>query len=213
MFATIKPNKNYTNHETGSKRKIDEQKIVFVSDFSPHFSKQPAICARRSAGRREIRAEYEHGPGSGKLEALGYEICGVKPMKHTEDWINQSAKTCITLTFDKKTQKITNITPNADYSGCLQGLEKVRKIWENYHDGQAPVSDAKIDSERKKLSDQGFKVSYYTVDISPGRSAEHWVNESTKKVKLIVWETQSNKWVMTNDSDYSSAKNPSPIKK
>ncbi len=145
-----------------------------------------------------------------KLESMGYEICGVKPFKHTEDWINQSAKTCITIKFDKKTQKITNITPNSDYSGCLQGLEKVRKIWENYHDGQAPGGDAKVNEERKKLAEAGFKVSYWINDVSPGRSAEYWVNESSKKVKLIVWETASGKWAMTNDSDYSMGKNPSP---
>jgi len=148
----------------------------------------------------------------GKLEALGYEICGVKPFGHSEDWINQSAKTCITIKFDKKTEKITEVSPNSDYSACLKGLENVRKIWENYHDGQAPVSETKIDAERKKLADAGFKASYWVNDVSPGRTAEYWVNEAGKKVKLIVWETQSNKWVMTNESTYSMAKNPSPLK-
>lgn len=35
------------------------------------------------------------------LTNLGYEICGIKPMKKTEDWINLDTKTCITFKFDK----------------------------------------------------------------------------------------------------------------
>ncbi|NVK49761.1 MAG: hypothetical protein HWE09_08325 [Cyclobacteriaceae bacterium] len=147
-----------------------------------------------------------------KLESLGYEICGVKPFGHSEDWINQSAKTCITIKFDKKTEKITEISSNSNYSACLKGLENVRKLWENYHDGQAPAGDAKVNEERKKLESEGFKVSYWVNDVAPGRTAEYWVNESSKKVKSIVWDTQGGKWAMTHDSDYSMAKNPSPIK-
>jgi hypothetical protein len=104
------------------------------------------------------------------------------------------------------------VSLNPETSECLTKLENARKIWENYHDGQAPVSDAKIDEERKKLADGGFKVSYWVNDVSPGRSAEYWVNESAKKVKSIVWETLGNKWAMTHDSDYSMGKNPAPTK-
>ena len=148
-----------------------------------------------------------------KLEALGYEICGVKPMKKTEDWINQSTTTCITLKFDKKTNQITEVLANPAYSDCLKGFDNIRKLWENYHDGQASVGDAKVNEERKKLTDSGFKVSYWVNDVSPGRSAEYWVNESTKKVQSIVWETASGKWALTHESDYAMGKNPSPVKK
>jgi hypothetical protein len=65
---------------------------------------------------------------------------------------------------------------------------------------------------RKKLADAGFKVSYWVNDVSPGRAAEYWVNETTKKVKSIVWDIQGSKWAMTNDSDYSMGKNPAPAK-
>ncbi len=147
-----------------------------------------------------------------KLEAQGYEICGVKPFKHTEDWINQSAKTCITLKFDKKTEKITEVSSNPGYSDCLKGLEAVQKMWENYHDGQSTGGDAKVNEERKKLADAGFVVSYWVDDVSPGRSAEYWVNETSKKVQSIAWETASGKWAMTHDSDYSRGKNPAPKK-
>jgi hypothetical protein len=148
-----------------------------------------------------------------KLEALGYEICGVKPMKKTEDWINQSTKSCITLKFDKKTTQITQVSSNPTYSDCLKGLDDIRKLWANYHDGQAAASDARVNEERKKLENEGFKVSYWVNDVSPGRTAEYWVNESTKKVRAIVWDTPSGKWAMNFDSDYTRAKNPSPLRK
>jgi len=147
------------------------------------------------------------------LTNLGYEICGIKPLKKTEDWINPTTQSCITFKFDKKKDIITEVVLNPDYSGCLAGLEESHKIWEKYSDGQSPNGDSKVNEERKKLTDSGFKVSYWIKDSSPGRSSEYWVNESTKKVKLIVWDTESGKWDMTNDSVYSMAKNPSPLKK
>lgn len=147
------------------------------------------------------------------LTNLGYEICGIKPFKKTEDWINTSTQSCITFKFDKKKNIITEVTLNPECSQCLNGLEESHKIWEKYHDGSAPVNNSRVDEERKKLTDNGFKVSYWVEDGSPGHSAEYWVNESSKKVKLIVWETESGKWLMTNDSEYSMGKNPSPLKK
>jgi hypothetical protein len=180
----------------------------FLTIQTPEAFAQKEVSAELKA---LVSLDMDHAQE--KLEALGYEICGVKPFKHTEDWINQSAKTCITLKFDKKTQKITEVTSNPGYSDCLKGLEAVQKMWENYHDGPAPTGDSKVNEERKKLESEGFKVSYWVNDVSPGRTAEYWVNETTKKVKYIVWDTATSKWAMTNDSDYSMAKNPSPIKK
>ena len=149
--------------------------------------------------------------GQAKIQELGYELCFSSLFGKKQDWVSEKAQICVTVKFNKK-EEITEVALNPETSECLTKLENARKIWENYHDGQAPVSDAKIDSERKKLADAGFKVSYWVNDVSPGRSAEYWVNESTKKVKLIVWETAGNKWIMTNDSDYSMGKNPAPKK-
>jgi hypothetical protein len=181
--------------------------LVIISFLGIHTSYAQDVPAEVKA---IVGMDMDHAQE--KLEALGYEICGVKPFKHTEDWINQSAKTCITLKFDKKTEKITEVTSNTGYSDCLKGLEAVQKLWENYHDGQSPGGDAKVNEERKKLADAGFKASYWVDDVSPGRSAEYWVNETSKKVQSIVWETASGKWAMTHESDYSVGKNPSPIK-
>lgn len=146
------------------------------------------------------------------LTNLGYEICGIKPFKKTEDWINTATQTCITFKFDKKKNIITEVSLNTEYSQCLNGLEESHKIWEKFHDGSAPVNNSRVDEERNKLTENGFRVSYWVEDASPGRSAEYWVNESNKKVKLIVWDTESGKWLMTNDSEYSMGKNPSPLK-
>jgi hypothetical protein len=150
--------------------------------------------------------------GQAKLNKLGYEICSSSFMGKKQDWYNESTKNCLTVHFNKS-KSITEVVLNLAISDCQKGLEASRKIWENYHDGQAPVNSEKINAERKKLTDQGFKPSYWIYDVSPGRNAEYWINETTKKVKVIVWEIQGEKWVMTNESDYKMGKNPAPSKK
>jgi hypothetical protein len=150
--------------------------------------------------------------GQEKLTSLGYEICSSSLFGKKQDWFNESTQNCITVKFDKK-KVITEVLLNPETSACQKGLEASRKVWEKYHDGQAPVSTAKLDEERKKLVDKGFKVSYWIDEISPGRSSEYWVNETTQKTMFIVWEIQGNKWVMTEKSDYEMGKNPAPPKK
>ncbi len=152
--------------------------------------------------------------GQAKLTSLGYEICASSFSGKKQDWYNESAKICVTVKFEKNGEKpITEVTLNTATSECQKGLEASRKVWEKYHDGQAPVSTAKIDEERKKLAGQGFKVSYWINEIAPGRSTEYWVNETTKKAMHIVWEIQGNVWVMTDSSDYELGHNPAPKKK
>ena len=149
--------------------------------------------------------------GQDKLASLGYEICSSSMFGKKQDWYNESTKNCVTVKFDKK-KEITEVLLNPATSECQKGLEASRKVWEKYHDGQAPVSAAKIDEERKKLSDEGFKVSYWINEVSPGRNSEYWVNETTQKAMFIVWEIQGNKWVMTESTDYEMGHNPSPKK-
>lgn len=152
--------------------------------------------------------------GQAKLSSLGYEICASSLSGKKQDWYNASEKICVTIKFEKQGEKpITEVTINPATSDCQKKLEASNKVWENYHDGQAPVTNAKIDDERKKLASQGFKVSYWIKDVAPGRSTEYWINESTKTAMHIVWENQGNKFVMTDKSDYSIGHNPAPKKK
>lgn len=145
--------------------------------------------------------------GEAKLQQLGYEICFSSFLGKKQDWVNEKAQLCVTIKFNKK-EEITDVSLNPETADCLKKLQNERKLWDNYHDGQASVTDAKVNEERKKLADAGFVVSYWMNDVSPGRSAEYWVNESAKKVKYVVWETATGKWAMTNDSDFSRGKNP-----
>ena len=149
--------------------------------------------------------------GQTKLSSLGYEICGSSLVGKKQDWFNEKTKNCVTVHFSKS-KEITEVTLNPSISDCQKKLEASRKVWENYHDGQAPVNTAKIDAERKKLSDQGFKVSYWINEVSPGRNSEYWINEKTEKAMFIVWEIQDNKWVMTDKTDFKMGKNPAPSK-
>jgi hypothetical protein len=150
--------------------------------------------------------------GQAKLANLGYEICASSLMGKKQDWFNESTNNCVTVRFNKS-KEITEVLLNPATSECQRKLDASRKIWENYHDGQAPISTSKIDAERKKLADQGFKASYWINDVSPGRSSEYWVNETTQKTMFIVWEIQDNKWVMTEKTDYTMGKNPAPSNK
>jgi len=147
--------------------------------------------------------------GQAKLTSLGYEICASSLMGKKQDWFNESTQNCVTVKFDKK-KVISEVLLNSETSKCQKGLEASRKVWEKYHNGQAPVNTEKIDEERKKLSNQGFKVSYWIDEISPGRSSEYWVNDATQKTMYIVWDIQGNKWVMTEKTDYKMGKNPAP---
>jgi hypothetical protein len=152
--------------------------------------------------------------GQSRLTSLGYEICASSLFGKKQDWINESSTICITVKFDKsKEKKITEVAINPALSECQKGLEASRKIWDNYHDGQAPVTSSKIDEERKKLTASGFSVSYWVNEVAPGRCAEYWVNESLKEARSIVWETAGTKWVMTNKTEYSYGHNPAPAKK
>lgn len=151
--------------------------------------------------------------GQAKLKSLGYEICSSSFMGKKQDWFNESTNNRVTVKFDKKSKEITEVLLNPETSECQKGLEASRAVWEKYHDGQAPVSAAKIDEERKKLADQEFKVSCWINEVSSGRNSEYWVNESTQKAMFIVWEIQGDKWVMTDKTDYKMGHNPAPSNK
>lgn len=149
--------------------------------------------------------------GQDKLASLGYELCASSMFGKKQDWFNESTRNCVTVKFDKK-EKITEVIQNSAVAECQKGLDASRKVWEKYHDGEAPVHAAKIDEERKKLADQGYKVSYWVNEVSPGRNSEYWINETAKKTMYIVWEIQGNVWVMTESTDYKMGQNPAPKK-
>jgi hypothetical protein len=147
--------------------------------------------------------------GQDKLTGLGYEVCSSSLFGKKQDWFNETTQNCVTVRFNKK-KVITEVSLNSNTTECQKGLDASRKVWEKYHDGQAPVSAARIDGERKKLTDKGFKVSYWIDEISPGRSMEYWVNETTKETSYIVWEIAGTKWVKTEKTDYEMGVNPAP---
>ena len=151
--------------------------------------------------------------GQAKLTSLGYEICASSFFGKKQDWFNESTENCVTIKFKKKGKEITEVLLNPATSECQKGLEASRKVWEKYHDGRAPVNSPKIDEEREKLAEKGFKVSYWINEVSPGRNSEYWVNETTQKVMFIVWEIEGNKWVKTEKTDYKMGKNPAPSNK
>jgi hypothetical protein len=103
------------------------------------------------------------------------------------------------------------VTKNPEVVECAKGLEASRKLWENYHDGQAPVNSASIDTERDKLRKQGFSVSYWINEVSPGKTMEIWKNDSNKSGKAIFWVSSSLSDVQVIDKDYAGTTNPAPV--
>lgn len=148
-----------------------------------------------------------------KLQNSGYEIAHSSLFGHEQLWWNESQNQCIKIKFSKKENHYIESVEQGETDKCIEGVEQARKVWEKYHDGQAPVNTSKINEERKKLTDQGFVVSYWIDEISPGRSSEYWVNETSQKAKFIVWEIQGDVWVMTNNTDYNMGHNPAPKNK
>lgn len=145
-----------------------------------------------------------------KLKNSGFEIAHSSLFGHEQLWWNESQKQCIKINFSKKKSHNVESVEQGETEKCIEGVEQARKVWEKYHEGQAPVNTPKINEERKKLADKGFVVSYWIDEISPGRSSEYWVNETTQKAMFIVWEIQGDIWVMTNSTDYNMGKNPAP---
>ncbi len=148
--------------------------------------------------------------GQAKLESLGYEVCYSSLFGGKQDWFNEEDRICVTVKFKKKSKEITEVVLNPATSECQQRLDASKEVWEKYHDGQAPVNTPKIDEERKKLADKGFKVSYWIDEIVPGRRSEYWVNDDAQKTIFILWEVQGVAWVKTDKTEYKLGKNPRP---
>jgi len=143
---------------------------------------------------------------------LNYEIAASSLFKKNQLWYNESENVCIQITFNKKGEKLVESINSGDEDACKKGVEKARKVWENYHDGQATVSSEAIDRERDKLKTQGYTASYWIHDVSPGKTMEVWIKESEKLSKSISWDDATKSEIKVMDRDFKYAKNPSPLK-
>ena len=99
--------------------------------------------------------------GQARLQQNGYEIADSSYFSSKQLWWNENKKVCIKIKFDKEgDKKITSVT-SGDEQKCIKGAAASRKVWDSYHDGQAPASTAALNKERSKLSDAGYKPSYW----------------------------------------------------
>lgn len=147
-----------------------------------------------------------------KLQSMNYEIASSSLFKKNQQWYNEGENVCILIAFNKKGEHLVeSIDPGVE-SECKEGVAKARKIWENYHDGQASVSSAAIDRERDKLKTQGYKASYWIHDVAPGKTMEVWINESEQLSKSISWDDATKSDIKVMDRDFKYARNPSPLK-
>lgn len=147
-----------------------------------------------------------------KLQSMNYEIAASSLFKKNQLWYNESDNVCVQIFFDKKGDKLVESIKPGEEAECKKGVEAARKVWENYHDGQADASSEAIEQERTKLKKEGYIVSYWVNDVSPGKTMEVWINESKQLGKSISWDNASKSDVKVTDRDYKYARNPSPLK-
>ncbi len=148
--------------------------------------------------------------GQAKLQQEGYEIADSSFFGGKQLWWNEGKKECIELKFDKSDdKKITSVEPGNEKK-CIKGAEASRKVWESYRDGQAPASSAGLDAERAKLSDAGYKPSYWIKDVAPGKDAETWYNGAANKCMRLVWSSADGQNMKSMECKPEQGVNPAP---
>lgn len=150
--------------------------------------------------------------GQAKLEKSGYEIAESSLMGKKQLWWNEDKKTCVKLEFESDGDKKITEVKAGDKDKCIKGAAASRKVWDSYKDGQAPVSFAALDAERSTLSKEGYKASYWTKDMAPGKDSETWYNAESSKCKRIIWSSSDNGKMKTMDCKPEQGKKPGPSK-
>lgn len=146
-----------------------------------------------------------------KLNEMGFEIAHSSLFNSNQLWYNETKNECIAFSFSKGDNHTVETIQAGKEKKCIQGVKAARKVWASYIDGSSGVSSAGIDSERGKLSQEGYAVSYWIKDASPGKTMEVWYNEPKQLCKSIIWDTAGKNNVKVIDRDPRLGKNPAPI--
>lgn len=148
-----------------------------------------------------------------QLLADGYEIAQSSIFNTKQMWYQEGKNECVIFNFSKdEGNTILSIQP-AKEKKCINGVRASRRVWETYINGGAEASSSAIDQQRNSLSQNGYVVSYWIKDVSPGKTMEVWYNESQQLCKSLVWDTGSKGNVKVVDRDPRLGKNPAPIYK
>ncbi len=148
-----------------------------------------------------------------KLTDSGYEIAHSSLMGKEQYWWQESSKSCVCITFSKGDGKPVKEVTRIANAECEKGIAAAREVAAAYSDGAAPVHSAKLDAERKKLSDQGYTASYWAKELCKcGNSIEYWYNSATDKCAYVVFKTDSGDWVNSDRCEPKQGKNPYPKK-
>lgn len=141
----------------------------------------------------------------------GYEIAHSSLFNKKQLWYNESKGDCISFTFANEGENLVESISPGKEKKCIRGVRAARKVWANYRDGGAPDSFSALDRERETLTQQGFKVTYWINDVSPGKTAEVWFNEAEQSCKMVSWEIKSKSNIKIQDRDPRLGTNPAPI--
>jgi len=143
------------------------------------------------------------------MTARGWEIVYSSLAKKVQYYWNEGSKTCVSLKL--KGKEIEGFTA-IDNAECTSLLAEARKVWEGYSNGQASASSPSLDAERKKLSGQGFKATYWVKNASPDRSIEYWLSADGKTCTGLVFGTTDGAFVKTSTNKPEQCANPAPKK-
>lgn len=186
------------------------------NQFLTHFIVACALAATSmSAGETipkelEVLVHTDLESGQNTMTQLGYEIVYSSYFKKVQYYWKESTQACVSLTMKGKD---IDSFKTIDKKECTSRLEAARKVREKYFDGGAPVHNSALDAERKKLSDGGYKASYWVKDAAPSKSIEYWWNEASRKCSYVVFVTNDGTYVQNGTCEAKQAKNPAPGKK
>lgn len=146
-----------------------------------------------------------------KLLDMGFEIAHSSLFSADQLWYNEDQNQCISFTFTKDDpHTVKEIEPGKEKK-CIRGVRAARRVWLNYRDGGADASSPDINREREKLRNEGYVVSYWVNNVSPGKTMEVWYNESAQLSKSISWDNSTKSNIKVLDRDPRLGKNPAPI--
>lgn len=92
---------------------------------------------------------------------------------------------CISFRFEANLPNKVESVSQGKEKKCIRGVRTARSVWANYIDGGASASSPAINKERDILRNNGYSVSYWVKNVSPGKTMEIWYNEAEQLSKSI----------------------------
>lgn len=141
----------------------------------------------------------------------GFEIAHSSLFSKKQLWYNEDLNECISFKFNSDNDNKVESVSSGKERKCIRGVRAARRVWANYIDGGADAHSTYIDREREILQQNGYIVSYWVRDVSPGKTMEVWYNREEQLCMSISWDKSSKSNVKVLDRDPRLGENPAPV--